>query len=357
MSPHAAALRHATAEALMPDTEDSPLPPHREDARTSSSLAASPPVAETLDSLLDLFTPPAVDRLAWPLADEAGVIVECLRADTLDSEISGNKAWKLRLPLARALSEKRGIISCGGGWSNHLHALAAAGARLGIETHGLVRGHPEAPLTPTLADARDNGMRLSFVSRAEYRQRDQPDFARRHGEGVWIPEGGGCVEGVAGLAPLAQALAEPVPGESVPQLVLLACGSGTTLAGVLSALGERDGLRVIGVPTMNHGDQLYHRVRRLLAESGGSQQKTPEWGLWLGAQAGGFAKAPDWLIQFIQRFEAETGVAVEPVYTAKLFAALAHHLANGLIARGTRIRVLHSGGLQGRRGYPALQAI
>ena len=104
----------------MPDTEDSPLPPHREGARASSSLAASPPVAETLDSLLDLFTPPAVERLAWPLADEAGVIVECLRADTLDSEISGNKAWKLRLPLARALSEKRGIISCGGGTKGYI---------------------------------------------------------------------------------------------------------------------------------------------------------------------------------------------------------------------------------------------
>jgi 1-aminocyclopropane-1-carboxylate deaminase len=306
---------------------------------------------------MDLFTPPAVERLDWPLAADSGVVVECLRADTLDAQISGNKAWKLRLPLARALREGRGIISCGGGWSNHLHALAAAGARLGIETHGLVRGHPESALTPTLVDARDNGMRLSFVSRAEYKLRDQQGFSERHGEGIWVPEGGGCKDGVAGLAPLAQALVSPCQGEPAPQLILLACGSGTTLAGVLSALGECDGVRVIGVPTMNHGDQLYHRVRRMLAESGGSEQKTPEWGLWLGAQAGGFAKAPAWLIDFIQRFEAETGLVVEPVYTAKLFAALAHHVANGLIARGTRVRVLHSGGLQGRRGYPALNGV
>ncbi|WP_158772591.1 1-aminocyclopropane-1-carboxylate deaminase/D-cysteine desulfhydrase [Cobetia sp. L2A1] len=347
MSPHAAASRHTLDETLALNAEVS-----------SSSLSShpAPQAPPALENLLDLFTPPPVERLDWSLAHDAGVVVECLRADTLDSEISGNKAWKLRLPLARALSEGRGIISCGGGWSNHLHALAAAGARLGIATHGLIRGHPEAPLTAMLADARANGMQLSFISRAEYKLRDQEGFSARHGDGLWVPEGGGSVDGVAGLAPLAEALVAPLPDEPAPQLVLLACGSGTTLAGVLSTLGERDGLRIVGVPTMNHGDQLYHRVRRLLAESGGSEQQTPEWGLWLGAQAGGFAKAPVWLIDFIRRFETDTGLEIEPVYTAKLFAALAHHLANGLIAPGTRIRVLHSGGLQGRRGYPALNA-
>ena len=375
MSPHAAASRQTSDETQPLDAdvpasqqeasrmggseEQSPpscaslpsFPPHSPSLSSSPLCQHSPPA---LENLLDLFTPPPVERLDWSMAHDAGVIVECLRADTLDNEISGNKAWKLRLPLARALSEGCGIISCGGGWSNHLHALAAAGTRLGIATHGLVRGHPEAPLTPTLADARANGMQLSFISRAEYKQRDQEDFAARHGDGLWVPEGGGSIDGVAGLAPLAEALVAPLAGSPAPQLVLLACGSGTTLAGVLSTLGERDGLRVVGVPTMNHGDQLYHRVRRLLAESGGSEQQTPEWGLWLGAQAGGFAKAPAWLIDFIQRFEAETGLEIEPVYTAKLFAALAHQLANGLIAPGTRVRVLHTGGLQGRRGYPAL---
>lgn len=370
MSSHAAASRQSTDETLPPDGATVLSAPQgalsSPAAVASSATVTASPIASLdadsssagggLEALLELFTLPRVERLDWRVAREAGVVVECLRADTLDVEISGNKAWKLRLPLARALSEGRGIISCGGGWSNHLHALAAAGARLGVATHGLVRGHPEAPLTPTLKDAMANGMHLNFISRAEYKQRDQPGFSARFSDALWVPEGGGSVEGVAGLEPLAQALVTPCNGEPAPQLVLMACGSGTTLAGVLSALGERDGLRVIGVPTMNHGDQLYHRVRRLLARSGGSEQKTPEWGLWLGAQAGGFAKAPAWLIDFIQRFEAETGLQVEPVYTGKLFASLAHHLANGMIAPGTRVRVLHTGGLQGRRGYPALDA-
>ncbi|MEG0637062.1 MAG: 1-aminocyclopropane-1-carboxylate deaminase, partial [Pseudomonas sp.] len=88
-------------------------------------------------------------QLSW--LRRAGIDVAVLRLDLIDPLISGNKAFKLleHLTLARA-SAAPGLISLGGAWSNHLHALAAAGKRFGFATAGLLRGHPQD--TPTVRD-------------------------------------------------------------------------------------------------------------------------------------------------------------------------------------------------------------
>ena len=79
-----------------------------------------------------------------------GVEVAVLRLDRIDPLISGNKWFKLTGHLAQAQQAgASGIISLGGAYSNHLHALAAAGKRFGFATVGLLRGHPQD--TPTVS--------------------------------------------------------------------------------------------------------------------------------------------------------------------------------------------------------------
>ena len=57
------------------------------------------------------------------------------------------------------------------------------------------------------------------------------------------------------------------------------------------------------------------------------------------------------LRQFCQDFSAETGIPVEPVYTGKMFYAL-HKLAlAGHFQPGEQVVALHTGGLQGARGF------
>jgi 1-aminocyclopropane-1-carboxylate deaminase/D-cysteine desulfhydrase-like pyridoxal-dependent ACC family enzyme len=66
---------------------------------------------------------------------------------------------------------------------------------------------------------------------------------------------------------------------------------------------------------------------------------------------GGYARCPSYLREFILSWEAEYGEQLDPVYTGKLFYALDQMHQAGDFPVGTRIVALHTGGLQGRRGF------
>ena len=57
------------------------------------------------------------------------------------------------------------------------------------------------------------------------------------------------------------------------------------------------------------------------------------------------------LLAFIADCERHTGVSLEALYTGKALLALREQVEAGLFAPGTRLIVVHTGGLQGRRGY------
>ena len=67
--------------------------------------------------------------------------IALLRLDRMGGFAPGNKSFKLSEYFDSA--KEQGItrlVSFGGAWSNHLHALAAAGHEYGFETVGIVRG-------------------------------------------------------------------------------------------------------------------------------------------------------------------------------------------------------------------------
>jgi len=78
--------------------------------------------------------------------------VSLLRLDQTGGPAPGNKSFKLHHFLSEAthLAVPR-VVSLGGVWSNHLHALAALGHHHGIATVGVVRGEQDSAM---LADAR-----------------------------------------------------------------------------------------------------------------------------------------------------------------------------------------------------------
>ncbi|WP_167854791.1 1-aminocyclopropane-1-carboxylate deaminase/D-cysteine desulfhydrase [Mangrovimicrobium sediminis] len=282
-----------------------------------------------------------------PVLGQSLAGVSVLRLDRLGGAAPGNKAFKLRYILARAQAQGlRRVLSFGGAWSNHLHALAAVGAELGLETIGVVRGG-ETP-TAMLDDAQGWGMQLLPVSREDYRRRHdvayQRELAQMHGPCLVIPEGGASAEGVLGCREIAA-----LPGVDDPRWrrVVVAVGTGTTLAGLaagLSRVGE-----VVGVAAIRGGDDLAPRVREALAAI--AAQAGVPWHIEHGFHCGGFARADAQLRAFIPAFEHATGVPLEPVYTGKLLLAIHAQLAAGHWSPGDEILAIHSGGLQGRRGY------
>jgi 1-aminocyclopropane-1-carboxylate deaminase len=133
-------------------------------------------------------------QLDWLCA--AGIEVAILRLDQIDPLISGNKWFKLIEHLNAAdRAGAEGIISLGGAHSNHLHALAAAGKRVGFKTVGLLRGHPQE--TATVKDLQAFGMHLHWLGYAGYRARHEADFWLPWREQYpmlhAVPEGGGRV--------------------------------------------------------------------------------------------------------------------------------------------------------------------
>ncbi|UHQ55879.1 1-aminocyclopropane-1-carboxylate deaminase/D-cysteine desulfhydrase [Microbulbifer sp. YPW16] len=277
-----------------------------------------------------------------------GIEVWMRRDDLLDPLVSGNKAYKLLYNIQRMREMGLDtIVTCGGAWSNHIHATAAAGRRFGFKTVGIIRGHkPETP-SAMLRDAERLGMELYFVSRDQYRQRHSVEFLPRVGldgrNACFVPEGGANLEGFMGLRLLGEVIAETAPVEF--DQAWLACGTGLSLAGIQAGLG---GTPVIGLPVLKAGSSIFEQAGRWLDRSGCRRRLQP---LREGYHFGGYARMKPQLRQFMQDFESGEGIPLDPVYTAKLACGLQSELLLGKVPSGSKVLLLHSGGLQGRRGY------
>ena len=82
-----------------------------------------------------------------------------------------------------------------------------------------------------------------------------------------------------------------------------------------------------------------------------TQRALSNWTLLTDYHHGGYARTSDALRSLILSFEQETGVPLDPVYTGKVLFALKDLLrTNAACYRSKRLLVIHTGGLQGRRG-------
>ncbi|MCP1418129.1 1-aminocyclopropane-1-carboxylate deaminase [Pseudomonas laurylsulfativorans] len=292
---------------------------------------------------------PPLERLDLDWLTQAGIEVAILRLDLIDPLISGNKWFKLVEHLKTADHQgSEGIISLGGAHSNHLHALAAAGKRFGFATVGLLRGHPQD--TPTVKDLQAFGMQLHWLGYAGYRARHAADFWQpwqsRYPTLHPVPEGGGGLPGALGCRSLRAAVCAQLQdlGWNDYDGWWLACGTGTTLAGlVLAEAGEHPVYGALAVPD-DHG--VAQRVERIVQEAGVGNARYE----LIDASRGGFAKVDPLLLDFIEKHEQASGIPLEPLYTGKALMALEQHVEAGKFTRGTRLIFVHTGGLQGRRG-------
>ncbi|MDU8458308.1 1-aminocyclopropane-1-carboxylate deaminase/D-cysteine desulfhydrase [Pseudomonas syringae group sp. J254-4] len=298
----------------------------------------------------------ALQRLNLPWLQDAGVEVAILRLDLIDSLISGNKWFKLSEHLTQAVEAgAEGLISLGGAHSNHLHALAAAGKRFGFPTVGLLRGH--AQQTPTVLDLQAFGMQLHWLGYAGYRARHAADFwlpwQAQYPELYPIAEGGGGLAGALGCARLREMVDSQLGhlGWDDYHGWWLAVGTGTTLAGLL--LAEAGAHPVYGAMAVPDDHGVAQNIMAVLKEAAGSQVNAspslPAACVLLEASRGGFARTDAALLDFIASSEAHSGVPLEPLYTGKALLALHDEVLAGRFKSGSRLVLVHTGGLQGRR--------
>ena len=287
-----------------------------------------------------------------------GIDLWIRRDDLIDPLISGNKAYKLIYNLIEARAQgKDTIVTCGGAWSNHIHATAAAGQRFGFKTVGIIRGHRPPVLSAMLQDAERFGMELKFVSRVVYRQRHEPDFCSMVGvnaSGAWfIPEGGANQQGAEGVRLLGKIIGETCPVAF--DECWLACGTGLTLGALASSLPAA--VNPVGVPVLKAEKSIVSAISKWARAS----KDTPVPKLITDCHHGGYGRYTDKLLGFLYQVSSAANLGLDHVYMGKVANALVseyggctnnEHRSKGEVGRQSRILMLHTGGLQGIRGLP-----
>jgi 1-aminocyclopropane-1-carboxylate deaminase len=286
---------------------------------------------------LDIYSP--VHQIKNDLFDEQGLSVFIKRDDLIHPFISGNKWRKLKYILKKASAEnKTHLVTFGGAFSNHLLATAAASAKFGFKSTGIVRG--EEIENDTLFLCRLHGMNLIFVDRESYRHKDEL-FNKYFGgdtNAFFIDEGGSSVEGARGCAELVDELKETYDH------IFCACGTGTTAAGIINGLQKHAlATEFNAIPVFKNGDFMREEIDQYLLNPA-------SYNLHTDYHFGGYAKINDELISFLKNFVANTGILIEPVYTAKMLYAIYDLAGKNYFKPGSKILAIHTGGLIGLLG-------
>lgn len=277
---------------------------------------------------------------AW--TRDANISLSIKRDDLIHPIISGNKWRKLKYQLNDIInSPKKGIVSFGGGYSNHLHALAFCCQQLDLECICIVRGVYPTP-TPMLEDIVSWGAKIEYVTKDEYKQRDNAHYLqmiqKRYPDYVLVPEGGSNYFGMEGINDLAQQIPHDIDTVIVP------VGSGGTMAGLVRSLPIHQ--HVLGIAVLKGEHYLEDLVKQFLDNA---QQNRLTWSINHQAHCGGYAKRNEELMALCTQFEQETGVPIEPVYSGKCLLGIKQLCEQGYFKRGSQILMIHTGGLQGAR--------
>lgn len=291
-----------------------------------------------------------VQQIRFSEIDTYDISLSIKREDQLHPFISGNKYRKLKYNLAEAFQQnKSSLLTFGGAFSNHIAATAAAGFEHGFNTIGVIRGDELATnlkevleTNPTLKFASEHNMQFYFVTRSDYRNKTTPQFIKtledKFGDFYLVPEGGTNHFAVKGC--------EEILSEDDKQydIICSSVGTGGTISGLINSAKTHQ--KVIGFPALK-GDFLKNEIKPYV-------RNMDNWSLNTNYHFGGYAKISEELITFINKFKNETNIPLDPIYTGKMLFGIVDLIKNGYFKKGTKILVIHTGGLQGIEGMNIL---
>ena len=286
-----------------------------------------------------------VQSITDPLIKDTGVNLLVKREDLNNQFLSGNKWHKLKYNLIEAKANGFSkLLTYGGAYSNHIYATAAAGRIFGFETIGIIRGEEHLPINHTLGFAKSLGMKLYYIDRKTYRQKYDEEliksFEKIFGRFYLIPEGGSNELAVKGIE-------EFISNIHINyDYVCCPCGTGGTLAGIIK--GTKNESNVLGFSVLKGGEFLINNVKRFIHTNEGTSYSN--WEINLNYHFGGYAKLNSELVAFIERFEKQNNIPIEPVYSGKMFYGIYDLILKGYFKKGKTILAIHTGGLQGMEG-------
>ncbi|MAZ28765.1 MAG: 1-aminocyclopropane-1-carboxylate deaminase [Cytophagaceae bacterium] len=293
------------------------------------------------------------------IQDINGIGLYLKREDLLHPQVSGNKFRKLKYNLAFAKkTNKQTLLTYGGAFSNHIAATAAAASLQGLRSIGIIRGDELAKKintvleeNTTLQTAYENGMKLIFVNRGQYRKKDnipfteflkhdsfaKKDFRVDPSDVYIIPEGGTNALAVRGCEEILQ------EGDTGFDYICCPVGTGGTISGIINASAHKQ--KILGFPALK-GDFLTAEIKKYARKD--------NWQLITDYTFGGYGKINTQLVDFINTFKKEHKIALDPVYTSKMLYGICDMVNNGYFRAGANILAIHTGGLQGIAGFNSL---
>ena len=276
------------------------------------------------------------------LLQDTRIRLQVLRLDEIHQVISGNKIFKLYHYLENVVNNT--VITFGGAYSNHLVATSFACKQQGINAIGVVRGEKPAILSHSLQQCIQHGMKLHFISREQYADKESDAFTTMlktlYGDCSIIPEGGYGMKGAAGAAAIMNYIDEDVTH------ICCAAGTATTAAGLL--LNAKPGQQVIAFPVLKGMTDMEHRIHFLTEGKFNPEQLHIEYDYHMG----GYAKKTTRLIQFMNDLNDEHDLPTDFVYTGKMMFGVMELINSNFFPVNSKICCVHTGGLQGNLSLP-----
>ena len=269
------------------------------------------------------------------------ISVTIKREDLIHPYVSGNKFRKLKYNLLQAKKEQyETLLTFGGAFSNHIAAVAFAGKEKGFKTIGIIRGEElgdKIVENPTLSFAQECGMQLQFISRADYRFKNEASFLehleQQFGVFYLIPEGGTNALAIKGCQEII------TPEDAEFDYICCSVGTGGTISGIINSVLPHQ--KALGFPALK-GDFLKEEIRNFV--------QNENWSLITEYHFGGYGRVNAVLIDFINQFYSQNKIPLDPIYTGKMVFGVIDLIKKNYFPANSKILLIHTGGIQGIQG-------
>ena len=286
--------------------------------------------------------PSPVQEVNLPVCREKQVRLFIKREDLIHPHLSGNKWRKLKYNLIEMKSKDyQSVFTFGGAFSNHLYAFASACDLNDIAGIAFIRGDGFDPENPTLQHLERCGIQMIFLDRASYKlklnAKEVFQFNTRVKNAYYIPEGGSNESGLRGVLEMMEEIHN---SDFSYNRIAVAAGTGCTAAGI-----SMKNKSITEVYPALKGSFMFDLIKGFHKNVSTNTLVIADY------HFGGYGKFNKELIRFIEDFESETGIPLDPVYTGKMMYGLVHRIKNNVYPSNTTILAIHTGGLQGNEGF------
>jgi len=291
-------------------------------------------------------TPSPLKEIHFDWAKERNLKFFIKRDDLIHEAVSGNKWRKLKYNILQAKHlGKTGILTFGGAYSNHILATAHACMTHGMKSIAFIRGDELNPNSNSILEkCVEWGMDLRFISREEYRIKDDYDYLNELKSEFWsyfiVPEGGKNFFGIIGCQ------------EIIKEIDLdfddIWCAIGTATTAIGLSMTIKADQKVHAVPVLsgfNSEDEIETSLKRQGFGPETKDDVLSNLTFHNDYSFGGYGKTTNELVNFIKMISSQHNLFLDPVYTGKAFYAMVDYYEKNDSTTDRTIVFLHTGGL------------